>query len=334
MRTLIAGLGSIGRRHLRNLLALGEEDIVLLRSGRGTLPDDELAGFPVETDIQLALKNRQPDAVIVSNPTAFHMDIAIPAAAAGCSLLLEKPISHDLKRIEELKQAVHQGGGQVLVGFQFRFHPGMKKAQDLLAQETLGKPLYVRVHWGEYLPDWHPWEDYRDSYSARKDLGGGVVLTLCHPLDYLRMLFGEVESVNADLRSGRLAGLDVEDTAEILLDFENDVLGSVHLDYVQRPASHTLEVTTENGRIKWDNADGSVSWIEAGKDTWQQWTPPQQFERNTLFLDEMKNFLDVVNGTEQPACSLDDGIRSLEIALASQRSDHQGCRVFLREMRT
>jgi glutamate dehydrogenase/leucine dehydrogenase len=84
MKFLIAGLGSIGRRHFRNLIALGEKDIVLLRSHRATLSDDELAGHPVETDLAEALKKHKPDAVIVANPTALHLDIAIPAAQAGC----------------------------------------------------------------------------------------------------------------------------------------------------------------------------------------------------------------------------------------------------------
>ncbi len=80
MKFLIAGLGSIGRRHLRNLLALGERDILLYRTHHSSLPDDELAGFPVETDLEAALAH-QPDAVIVSNPTALHLQVAIPARA-------------------------------------------------------------------------------------------------------------------------------------------------------------------------------------------------------------------------------------------------------------
>ena len=109
MKFLIAGLGSIGRRHLRNLLALGEKDIILLRTFRSTLPESDLAGFPVETDLSAALDHK-PTAVIVANPTALHLDIAIPAAATGCHLLLEKPISHNLKGVEDLVAAAGAGG--------------------------------------------------------------------------------------------------------------------------------------------------------------------------------------------------------------------------------
>src|SRR5215813_5505538 len=121
MRFLIAGLGSIGRRHLRNLIALGEKNIVLLRSHRATLPDDELTGYPVETDIHAALQRHKPDAVIVSNPTSWHLDVAIPAAEAGFHILLEKPISDSLDRLDLLQQTARRSGSKILVGFQFRY---------------------------------------------------------------------------------------------------------------------------------------------------------------------------------------------------------------------
>ena len=234
MKFLIAGFGSIGRRHLRNLLALGEEDIVLYRSHRSTLEDDEIARFPVETDLQKALAHK-PDGVIISNPTALHLDVAIPAAQAGCHILMEKPISHTMDEIPALEKALQQGGAKMLVGFQFRFHPGLQQAKQLLEESAIGDLISVRSHWGEYLPDWHPWEDYRQSYAGRKDLGGGVVRTLCHPLDYLRWLVGELESVWAF--TGNLGGLgiNVEDVSEIGLQFDRGVLGSVHLDFCQRP---------------------------------------------------------------------------------------------------
>src|SRR5512133_284897 len=133
MKILIAGLGSIGRRHFRNLVALGEKDLVLYRTKKATLPDDELAGYPVETDFPEALKKHQPQAVVVSNPTALHMDVAIPAAEAGCAVLLEKPIAEDLSRVDELRRAAEKNGHRILVGFQFRYHPTLNKARELIA---------------------------------------------------------------------------------------------------------------------------------------------------------------------------------------------------------
>jgi predicted dehydrogenase len=316
MRFLIAGYGSIGRRHLRNLRALGEEDILLYRSHRSTLPDDEIAGLRVESDLQAALAHR-PDAVIVSNPTALHLDVAIPAAEMGCAILLEKPVSDDLARMPELYAAVVRGGARILVGFQLRFHPTLRSMAALLAEGAIGQVTSARAHWGEYLPGWHPWEDYRQGYAARAELGGGVILTLCHPFDYLRWLMGEYQVEWA--AGGALGlGLEVEDSAEIGLRFAQGAAGTLHLDYLQQPASHTMEVIGTRGTLRWNNADGSLKVFQAGDADWRTQLPPDGFERNDLFLEEMRHFLAVARGEAQPLCSLDDGERALALALSAR----------------
>jgi predicted dehydrogenase len=332
MKFLIAGYGSIGRRHLRNLLALGERDILLLRSRRSTLPEDEIEAFPVVTDLRAALDQR-PDAVIVSNPTALHLEVAIPAARAGCAILLEKPVSHSFEQIDEFCAAVRQGRAQVLVGFQFRFHPTLRRAARLLADGVIGQPQAARAHWGEYLPGWHPWEDFRQGYAARPDLGGGVILTLCHPFDYLRMLLGEVAALSAFTSRGGL-DLPVDETAEIGLRFRSGALGSVHLNYLQQPAAHTLEIVGTQGTLRWNNADGALAVFSSepggAEAAWQTEQPPEGFERNEMFLDEMRNFLAVARGESAPACTLDDGIRALEIALLARQAAQDGQQKALR----
>jgi predicted dehydrogenase len=320
MPILICGLGSIGRRHLRNLRSLGRDDVVLLRTGKSTLPEDELEGLPVECDLDQALGRWRPDAVVVSNPTALHLGVAIPSAEAGCHLLIEKPLSHTMEGVEDLKEAMTRGGGQILIGFQFRFHPGLRAVKHLLEGETIGRVLSARAHWGEYLPKWHPWEDYHLSYAARNDLGGGVVLTLCHPFDYLVWLVGEIVSVSAAIGTLGALGLEVEETAEVLLDFKQGVLASVHLDYNQRPASHWLEIVGTEGTIRWDYTNGNVRWWSSQTSEWQDIPAPKKFERNDMFQDEMRHFLEVIEGTAKPICSLDDGVQSLRIALAAKRS--------------
>ncbi|MCK4963075.1 MAG: hypothetical protein KAS19_11340, partial [Anaerolineales bacterium] len=174
-----------------------------------------------------------------------------------------------------------------------------------------------------------PWEDYRNSYSARSDLGGGVVLTLSHPFDYLRWLLGEVEAVTAETSRAGYLELQVEDSAEIILTFEKGSLAHVHLDYNQRPASHWLEIIGSQGTIRWNNDDGVTHWWSANVGCWQEITPPEGFERNDLFIKEMKHFLEVVGGNTTPTCTLEDGVRALEIALAAHASAVGGCRVLL-----
>jgi predicted dehydrogenase len=328
MKIMIAGLGSIGRRHFRNLIALGERDILLYRTRRSTLPDDELAGFPVETDLETALA-RQPEAVIISNPTALHLDVAIPAARASGQgsvkcLMLEKPVAESMERIPELEAAVSESGVRVLVGFHFRYHPGLQRTREVLAAGEIGRPLSVRAQWGEYLPAWHPWEDYRQGYSARADLGGGVVLTLSHPLDYLHWLFGEVTELWAFTGKNSDLELKVEDTAEIGLRFASGMLGSLHLDYNQRPPTHWLEVIGTQGTLRWDNLNGEVRVFKSTTGDWQVYPPQAGFERNELFLTEMSHFLQVARGEVEPICSLADGVHALQLALAVHASQQQG----------
>lgn len=331
MKFLIAGLGSIGRRHFRNLIALGEKDILLLRTRKATLPDDELAGYPVETDIHEALKKHKPEAVIVANPTALHLDVAIPAAEAGCALLLEKPVSDSLDRLDTLQQIAQKSGSKILVGFQFRYHPTLNKARELIHADAIGKILTVHAHWGEYLPQWHPWEDYRQSYAARADLGGGVIRTLTHPLDYFRFLVGEIESLCSF--NGHISPLDVdvEDIAEIGLKFTNGAIGGVHLNYVQRPPRHTLEIVGTQGTLRWDNEDGILHHYHFPAPfasysdnplapAIETFSPPEGFERNQLFVSQTRHFIATARGESEPNCSLEDGIMALRLALAAKES--------------
>lgn len=313
---------------MRNLLALDQE-VFLLRSGKSTLPEDELAGLPAAFDLARALEEWRPDGVVVSNPTALHMEVAIPAAEAGCHLLLEKPIADTVDRVGDLRQALKTGGGSALTGYQFRFHPGLRFAKDLIEGGAIGRPLSAHAHWGEYLPGWHPWEDYRQSYSARKDLGGGVVLTLSHPLDYLGWFFGEAEDVLATTSTQSDLDLDVEDAAEILLRFQSGLIASVHLDYYRRPPRHDLEIAGTQGTITWDNEDGAVRWWTAQEEGWHEHLPPADFERNAMFLEEGRHFVAVMKGEASPSCTLEDGVRALEIALAAQASAKSGTHVRL-----
>ncbi len=338
MRFFIAGLGSIGRRHFRNLIALGETDLVLLRTRNATLPEDELEGYPVETDLNAALRKHKPDAVIVTNPTSMHLDVAIPAAEAGCHILLEKPVSHSLERLDVLQQAAEKSGSKILVGFQFRYHPTLNKARELIHSNILGEILTIHAHWGEYLPQWHPWEDYRQSYAARADLGGGVIVTLTHPLDYLRYLLGEVESLwsfNGHISS---LAIDVEDVAEIGLKFASGTVGGVHVNYFQRPPVHRLEIVGTNGTLRWDNAYGLLQLYKMPASfgsyadqppapVMETFSPPEGFERNQLFAAQTRHFIEVVRGESEPVCSLEDGVMALRLALAAYESQKTGRRI-------
>jgi len=319
-RILIAGLGSIGQRHLRNLLALGVEDILLLRTK--SEPVQESPQLPVFTRLEDAL-DRRPDAVIVSNPTAHHLDIALPAVDAGCHLFVEKPLSHTWEKVQALLDAAEARQVIGLVGFDMHFDPGLRKVRELISDGTIGHITAIQAQVGQYLPDWHPWEDYRQGVSARNATGGGVILDLIHEIDYIRWLMGDAQEVAS--MNGHVSNLEIEteDTAAILLRFGNGAIGTIHLDYIQRTISRTCRVIGDEGTIFWDLLTQKVTWYLASDKAWHEFSYAG-FQRNDRFLAEMQHFLACLRGEVKPEVDLVDGSRSLRVALAAKESQKSG----------
>ncbi len=324
-RILIAGLGSIGQRHLRNLLTLGVEDILLLRTKNE--PVEEAPHLPVFTCLKDALDQR-PDAVIVSNPTAHHLDVALPAVEAGCHLFIEKPLSHTWDNVQSLLDAAEARQIIGLVGFDMHFDPGLRKARELILSGVIGRITAIQAQVGQYLPDWHPWEDYRLGVSARAATGGGVILDLIHEIDYVRWLVGEAKEVVS--LNGHVSSLEIEteDTAGILIRFVNGAIGMIHLDYVQRTISRTCRVIGEEGTIYWDLVTQKVAWYLASDKAWHEFSYAG-VRRNDRFLAEMRHFLACLCGDAIPEVNLVDGSCSLRIALAAKESKKLGKVIYL-----
>lgn len=326
VRVLISGIGSIGRRHLANLRHLGVEELLVHQAPGRSVPQVSEA-IAVYLDLEEAL-DRKPEAVFVTNPTSLHIPTALAAARRGSHLFIEKPLSHEMAGVDELVSVVESSRLIAMVGCNFRFHPLLRLARDLLAEQSIGRVIAARLHWGEYLPGWHPWEDYRKGYSARRELGGGVILTLIHELDSAYWLFGDVGDVYAVAGHRSRLEVDVEDTAEILLWTLGGVTVSVHLNYVQRPPYRTLQVVGEDGTLEWDYYRGRLSMYSSAKG-WRYWSDPPGFERNTMYVDEARHFLECLEGRAQLLAPLREGRRVLEIALAARRSAEAGARLGL-----
>ena len=316
---LIAGVGSVGRRHLANLQALGWNRIRLYRTGQSTLPDAELAPFPVDRDLATALA-RRPLAVIVSNPSALHVPVALAAARTGAHVLVEKPLSHSLEGVAELEGEVAERGLTGLVGFQFRFNPGLGQVKRWIDEGAIGTVVSAQVHWGESLPLMHPWEEYRLGYAARPELGGGVLLTLCHPFDYLRWLVGEVEYVSALEARHNALDVGVDSCVDVTLRFAGGASGHVHLNFLQRPHEHRLSIIGTDGTVSWSHDDHAARLYRGSSKCWETVTAPDGFERNSMFLEELRHFLACLRGEERPLCTLADGKEALAVVLAAKRA--------------
>jgi predicted dehydrogenase len=334
MKALFIGLGGIGQRHLRNLCSIVEEglQVAAYRTRRQQIVlTDQLQVSENESleekysvtcfgDLDEALA-WGPSVAFICNPSNLHISVAMKAAEAGCHLLIEKPLSHDLVGTEELAALLEAKGKTALLAYQLRFHPLIKSVQEILKTKILGRIISVSAEVGEYLPGWHPYEDYRQMYASRRDQGGGVILSQIHEMDYLYSFFGMPKRLFAV--GGHLSNLeiDVEDTASILMEFSvdgRDIPVHLHQDYIQRPPSRGLRIIGDEGKVEVDFRALTLKLCHAGELIRNQTL--SDFPRNQLFFDEMNHFLACTRGEEKPLISVRDGAQSLRMALAARES--------------
>jgi predicted dehydrogenase len=321
---MIVGCGSIGKRHIRNLSQLGVHDIIAIDpSAERRAEVMQKLGIRAFETIDEGL-SQSPDVALICTPTSFHLQDSLAVARAGCHIFIEKPVSHQLQGTGRLIDEVRRKKLLTLVGCNFRFHPGLQQVKLLLEEEAIGPVRYARASFGHYLPDWHPWEDYRQGYSALRRLGGGVLLDRVHEVDYLRWLLGEFSKVSCAL--GRLGELeiDTEDTAELTLWVKGGgCLVSVHLDYLRRTYDCSAELLGDEGLIKWSFADNSVRWLVAREKRWKSRRWPN-YDINQMYVEEMRHFLRVLEGKEASAQDVIEALRNLEIITAARRSARLG----------
>jgi predicted dehydrogenase len=297
VRIAVAGCGSIGSRHLRNLAALGCDDLVAVDPDRERL--DRLAA---ETGARAAADFTGADAVLVTAPPALHLELAEQALAAGAHLFVEKPLAHSLDGVEDFVRRFEASGLVGLVGMNWKFHPAFVSLKERLAE--IGPVFSARLEFGQYLPDWHPWEDYRGGYSARRDLGGGILLD-AHEFEYARWLLGPVDAAFGLVDRTGLLETETEDAVSALLRFASGAQGEVHVDYLQRRYRRTIAIHGAEGSLTWD-ADGDAGDV------------------NEMYMAEMRHFLACLAGEEEPRTTLRDAYEALLIGEAVRRSAGSG----------
>ncbi|MGE3818375.1 MAG: Gfo/Idh/MocA family protein [Isosphaeraceae bacterium] len=328
-RILVSGVGSVGERHIRNLIHLGHDQISLHRTRN--LPFRTLdREFPTYSDLTEALQRFKPTVVFVTGPTASHMPVALAAARAGCHLFIEKPISHTLDGVTELAETLDQRGRHAMVGYMLRFHPLLRRVKTWLEQGEsgpLGLPLFVRSSWGEHVPDWHPWEDYRDSYAVLPGMGGGPALTLSHDLDLVVWMLGRPDLVVGLANRSSPLEAACEHAVDVLLRFPGGATANVHLDYLQRPPQRSWELVGTRGRVVFDYHAGTLTRYQGTvgeapppggvvNPEAESWSLPAGFERNDLFLDELRDFFVCLAENRPPSPGISEAAMSVQIALA------------------
>ena len=272
MKFVIVGLGSIGSRHKKNLETLGHQVIPCHQND----------------NLEQILLEQKPDGVLVCNPTSLHLKTAIKVTKLGFPVFIEKPLSHNLEGVDFLR-------GRILVGYCLRFEEKLRQLKNKLDGINPKQIRAVTINCLSWLPDWHPQTDYRQSYSARKDLGGGVLLDLSHEIDYALWFFGPVKKVSGKLQMSPELEIETEAIADLNLEFVSGVKAEVHLSYASRRPARFCEIKTSDQLLRWDFQPN-----------------------NEMYLEEMRHFVRIIEGKEQPLVTIADGRRVLEVIEAAK----------------
>lgn len=320
-RILIVGLGSIGRRHL--ILArefFPQADIRILRhQSCDEIPEAANGCF---YDLMHA-SAFGPQVTVIANPAPFHLKVARIMAEQGSHLLIEKPISHDVHGVNDILRMVTEHGIVASVGYNLRYHKSLLFFREMIHDGVIGKITSVRCEIGQYLPSWRPGTDYRTGVSARSDLGGGVLLELSHEFDYLRWVFGEIESVMAWLDKVSNLEIDVEDVAHLVMRFQSKedspLIASLNMDFIRHDTTRTCVAIGEIGTLKWDAVSGQVQSWNAGDEGWCKLFECKH-HRDDTYREEWENFINSIECGSLPCVTLEDGLAVLEIIQAAKCS--------------
>lgn len=318
MKIIVIGYGSIGKRHVANLLLIPKIQIIICTKQKIRNPSPKR--IKIFDSISKCLKE-EPKVGIIANESSFHVSIAIKLAKAGIDLFIEKPLSNSLKETKELLEIIRKKKIITQMGCQFRFHKCIREIKKILSNNKIGKVISVRAECGSFLPNWHPYEDYRKSYAARTELGGGVVLTNIHEIDYLYWLLGDVKEVFSV--TGKYSDLKISsnDLSIGILKFKNNTIAELHLDYFQKPDFRSCKIIGSEGTVIWDSNTNTVMLYDNKKNKWIKVLKWSKYDRNLMFKEELIHFLNCVKKRQTTINPVEkDGIKTLKIALAIIKS--------------
>ncbi len=334
LRVLQVGLGSMGKRRIRNLQELGIKDII------GFDPKEErrkeaqrLYHIQTVSDITEGLK-KNPNCMIISTPPDLHYKYSKIAIKKNIHFFTEVNLSSSdiSKIIEELKQKKVVG----VPSSTMLFHPIIKQLGKLIKKKTIGKPLTVYHHFGHYLPNWHPWEDYRNFYVSKKETGAAREV-VPFELVWMSHLFSDVYSVYGDIDKISTLEANIDDIYQILIEFVNGIKCTFIVDVISEPAINETRITGNKGMIYCDHNTGTIKigkgskWkeikIETGKIA-------KGYKGNTpsdsIYVEEMKSFLDAIKKSSSRH-TFDDELKILRVLDAIELSNKQAKKIIIRK---
>lgn len=287
LRCLVIGTGSIGKRHINNLLAF-DVKVGVYSTGHGTskLEEPRIALYTESWDDAVKFK---PHVVVIANPTALHHITIQRLAAETAYIFVEKPLANNIAAICDVVAKHPSLRGRLIVGYNYRFHAAIHFLKEVISKSLIGNIQYIKCQVGQYLPDWHPGEDYRLGYVARSELGGGVLRTLSHEIDYVDFLISqEISELSCITSNISDLEIDVEDTANVNIRYQT-CMAEIHMDMVRKIPVREMNIYGDKGYLKWDDMEDRILMQDKEKKVviWES----SRNERDESFKKEMQVLL-------------------------------------------
>lgn len=322
----------MGKRRIRNLQFLKQEKIIGfdLREDR-CLEASKKYNIDTFQDITKAL-DEKPDAMVISTPPDLHMKFAKIALENKIHFFTEASVVQD-----EMQDVISMINKNKIIGLPsctLRYHPIVNEIRELLKEKIIGKPLSFLYHSGQFLPDWHPWEDYRKFYVAKKETGACREI-VPFELVWLIELFGNIKTVSA--RKAKVSNLetDIDDIYNILLEFENGMESTITVDVIARYPFRQIKILGEEGVILADWSERTVKYFIAGKGWNENKIDDGKVEENYIhgegpYIEEMKSFLDSIQGKREQPYTFKEDLQILKILESIEKSNDNGLKEIIK----
>ena len=317
MKIGIIGLGSIGQRHVTCLKQIGYSDIIALRTKKGAIKELP-SEFNYITQVYSSEEfySLNPEGVIISNPTALHIEFMKTPLEKGIPIFLEKPIANSIEKVNDLRS---NDVSKIMVGYCLRYHETINVIKSFLESNKLGKIYKANLYCGQFLPFWHTYADYKKEYYARKDLGGGVLRTLSHEIDLMHYLFGEVTELTASVDKISNLEIDVDDNVFMICKMKNESLITIELDYLNPISIRTGIIFGSRGILEYSFLNHTVILKDYNKKVETVYTNPN-YDSIEPYINQMRDFVNLIQTKSKPRCNFSDGMYVMKVIEAAECS--------------
>jgi len=317
---VVVGTGSIAKRHISNLKQLFPNALIACApSSKESMSIHQIEADKIFRDISEAIK-ANPICAIVASPTPLHLKNAYDFLCSDIPTLIEKPLCQNLKAFKEYKEVFERKKSIVEIGYCLRYQPAAIEFKKLIEKKNvLGEIHSVIVDVGQYLPDWRPGTDYKESVSAKESLGGGVLLELSHELDYINWLFGASDSVFCKAINTGVLSIDVEDKVDAILMRNDNFTINLHMDFLQRNPERYCKVIGSEGNLQWDILRNRIVF-KGSKEREEVLFFEEEYDRNEMYLSMLSRFSRLVKENLKPLISLEEGLNVVNLIESMKKS--------------